>query len=56
MLSQGSNLYLNTSGVKGLILLNAGSLQGERVQPTVEMFGEDKYSWLGNVKAERAKM
>ena len=54
--SKGSNLYLNTSAVEGLILLNAGSLLGERVQPTVEMFPENKYPWIGNVKAERAKL
>ena len=53
--SKGSPLYLINDSVKGLIVMNSGTLEGERSQPRMELFGENKYSWVGDI-ASKAKL
>lgn len=46
---------LTTPQVAGLVVLHAGSLQ-DRTQPRLEFFPENKHGWLGELKANSAKL
>jgi hypothetical protein len=47
---------LTNSAFKGFAAVMASSMEGEKAQPFMELFGEDKYAWIGEVVAKRAKM
>lgn len=49
---QGSPMYLTNSAVKGLIVLNSGTIQGEKSQPKMDLFPEAKLSWVGDLTSK----
>ncbi|KXT06348.1 hypothetical protein AC578_9127 [Pseudocercospora eumusae] len=52
----GSPLYLSNSAIKGFVVLHCGNLEGTKTQPIMELFPEDKLSWIGNVLEEKARL
>ncbi|EME80239.1 uncharacterized protein MYCFIDRAFT_31314 [Pseudocercospora fijiensis CIRAD86] len=52
----GSSLYLTNSAIKGFVALHCGNLEGMKMRPIMELFPEDKPSWIGNVLEEKARL
>ncbi|KAF2168776.1 hypothetical protein M409DRAFT_36243 [Zasmidium cellare ATCC 36951] len=52
----GSTLFLMNPAFKGLTILTAGTMDGERTQPSMELFPENKYQWLGDVTGKSSKL
>ncbi|KAK5133663.1 hypothetical protein LTR08_007517 [Meristemomyces frigidus] len=52
----GSPLYMENAAFPGLVILHAGSMQDGTQQPSLELFAEDKYSWVGDVTGKGAKL
>ncbi|SMR57377.1 unnamed protein product [Zymoseptoria tritici ST99CH_3D1] len=52
----GSPLYLTNSAFKGFAAVMASSMEGYKQQPFMELFGEDKYPWIGEVASKKAKL
>ena len=42
-------MFLKSNVVKSFIALHEGSIQGEKTQPVIELFPQDKHAWFGNV-------
>ena len=53
---QGSTLFLLNPAFKGLSILTAGTMDGERTQPSMELFPENKYQWVGDVTGKSSKL
>ncbi|KAF2099223.1 hypothetical protein NA57DRAFT_76452 [Rhizodiscina lignyota] len=45
----GSPLYLKNSAFPGLVVLHCGTMEAEGPQPSMELFPENKYAWIGDV-------
>lgn len=52
---QGSSLFVAPDQTPGLIVINAGVMDGPRMAPKREFFKENKESWLGEITSS-AKM
>ncbi|KAK4499786.1 hypothetical protein PRZ48_007972 [Zasmidium cellare] len=52
----GSSLFLTNPAFKGLTILTAGTMNGERTQPSMELFPESKYQWVGDVTGKSSKL
>jgi hypothetical protein len=49
--SQGSPLFLKSTAVDGFIAVHEGSTTDRvKSQPVLELFVQEKYSWIGDVK------
>jgi hypothetical protein len=42
-------MFLRSSAVPDFVALHEGSIVGEKTQPTLELFPEEKYPWFGEV-------
>jgi hypothetical protein len=40
---------LKSNVVPDFIALHEGSIKGEKTQPTIELYPQDKYEWFGDV-------
>lgn len=49
-------MYLKNSAVPDFIALHEGSVQGEKTQPTNELFPQEKYSWFGHVTGKSLRI
>ncbi len=46
---QGSPMFLKSLAVPDFIALHEGSILEEKTQPTIELYPQDKYPWIGDV-------
>jgi hypothetical protein len=46
---QGCPMYLTNPTFKNFYALHGGCIAGRAPQPSMELFEDDKYSWLGDV-------
>lgn len=42
-------MFLKSNVVPDFIALHEGSIKGEKTQPTIELYPQDKYEWFGHV-------
>lgn len=45
-------MFLKSNVVSSFIALHEGSIQGEKTQPVIELYPQDKQPWFGNVTGE----
>ncbi|KAK3053330.1 hypothetical protein LTR09_005499 [Extremus antarcticus] len=45
----GSPMFLKSLAVPDFIALHEGSILEEKTQPTIELYPQDKYPWIGDV-------
>ena len=41
-------MFLSSSAVRDFVALHEVSIVGEKTQPTVELFPEERYPWFGD--------
>ena len=41
-------MFLRSSAVPDFVALHEGSIVGEKTQPTIELFPEERYAWFGD--------
>lgn len=49
-------MWLSNSKIPGFAAVQSGNMEGERVQPFMELFEEDKYHWIADIVAKREKL
>lgn len=45
-------MFLKSNVVTSFVALHEGSIQGEKTQPVIELYPQDKHPWFGNVTGE----
>ena len=45
-------MFLTSSVVANFVALHEGSIVGEKTQPVVELYSQEKYTWFGHVTCE----
>ena len=50
--AKGCPMFLKSNVVSSFVALHEGSIQGDKTQPVIELYPQDKQPWFGNVTGE----
>ncbi|KAF2482287.1 Mss4-like protein [Neohortaea acidophila] len=52
---KGCPMFLRSNVVPSFVALHEGSIRGEKTQPVIELYPQDKHAWFGKVTAGERK-